>query len=88
MPSCTAITTAKRAETRARRIEQFVAMLARGETPYPQKRGQGQPSDRPCCSRFSLSLRSLLAVPQGVQAAVDERLENALVPGVEEVGMP
>ncbi len=37
------VTTAKRAETRARRIEQFVAMLARGETPYPQKRGQGQP---------------------------------------------
>ncbi len=28
----------KRAETRARRIEQFVAMLARGETIYPQKR--------------------------------------------------
>jgi uncharacterized protein YdeI (YjbR/CyaY-like superfamily) len=31
------IATAKRAETRARRIEQFVAMLARGETIYPQK---------------------------------------------------
>lgn len=29
---------AKRPETRARRIEQFVAMLARGETLYPQKR--------------------------------------------------
>jgi uncharacterized protein YdeI (YjbR/CyaY-like superfamily) len=29
--------TAKRAETRARRVEQFVAMLARGETIYPQK---------------------------------------------------
>jgi uncharacterized protein YdeI (YjbR/CyaY-like superfamily) len=29
---------AKRAETRARRIEQFVAMLARGGTIYPQKR--------------------------------------------------
>jgi uncharacterized protein YdeI (YjbR/CyaY-like superfamily) len=29
---------AKRAETRARRIEQFVALLARGETIYPQKR--------------------------------------------------
>ena len=29
---------AKRAETRARRIERFVAMLARGETFYPQKR--------------------------------------------------
>ena len=26
---------AKRPETRARRIEQFVAMLARGERPYP-----------------------------------------------------
>jgi uncharacterized protein YdeI (YjbR/CyaY-like superfamily) len=32
------IATAKRAETRARRIEEFVAMLARGETVYPQKR--------------------------------------------------
>jgi uncharacterized protein YdeI (YjbR/CyaY-like superfamily) len=32
------IGSAKRAETRARRIEQFVAMLARGETPHPQKR--------------------------------------------------
>jgi len=29
---------AKRPETRARNIEQFVAMLARGETIYPQKR--------------------------------------------------
>ena len=32
------ITSAKRPETRTRRIEQFVAMLARGETVYPQKR--------------------------------------------------
>jgi len=32
------MTTAKRAETRERRIGEFVAMLARGETPYPQKR--------------------------------------------------
>jgi uncharacterized protein YdeI (YjbR/CyaY-like superfamily) len=32
------VTTAKRAETRERRIRDFVAMLARGETPYPQKR--------------------------------------------------
>jgi uncharacterized protein YdeI (YjbR/CyaY-like superfamily) len=31
------VATAKRPETRARRIEQFVAMLARGETIYPQK---------------------------------------------------
>ena len=31
------ITTAKKAETRATRIERFVAMLARGETIYPQK---------------------------------------------------
>jgi uncharacterized protein YdeI (YjbR/CyaY-like superfamily) len=35
------IGTAKRAETRSRRIEQFVAMLARGETVYPQKRTLG-----------------------------------------------
>jgi len=33
------VETAKRAETRARRIEQFVAMLARGETVHPQRRG-------------------------------------------------
>lgn len=30
------VTTARREETRARRIEQFVDMLERGETPYPQ----------------------------------------------------
>lgn len=29
---------AKRADTRAKRIEQFVAMLARGETQHPQRR--------------------------------------------------
>lgn len=34
------IDNAKRADTRARRIEQFVAMLARGETPHPQRRGR------------------------------------------------
>jgi uncharacterized protein YdeI (YjbR/CyaY-like superfamily) len=33
------IDSAKRSDTRARRIEKFVAMLARGETVYPQKRG-------------------------------------------------
>lgn len=32
------IGSAKRPETRARRIQQFVAMLARGETIYPQRR--------------------------------------------------
>jgi uncharacterized protein YdeI (YjbR/CyaY-like superfamily) len=32
------IDSVKRPDTRARRIEQFVAMLARGETIYPQKR--------------------------------------------------
>jgi uncharacterized protein YdeI (YjbR/CyaY-like superfamily) len=32
------IADAKRAETRSRRIKQFVAMLVRGETVYPQKR--------------------------------------------------
>lgn len=32
------IDSAKRADTRDRRIEQFVAMLGRGETPHPQKR--------------------------------------------------
>jgi uncharacterized protein YdeI (YjbR/CyaY-like superfamily) len=29
---------AKRAETRARRVRQYVEMLARGDTPHPQKR--------------------------------------------------
>jgi uncharacterized protein YdeI (YjbR/CyaY-like superfamily) len=39
------IDNAKRPETRARRIAQFVAMLARGETPHPQRRTRpGQPS--------------------------------------------
>jgi uncharacterized protein YdeI (YjbR/CyaY-like superfamily) len=32
------IDSAKRADTRTRRVERFVAMLARGETPYPQRR--------------------------------------------------
>jgi uncharacterized protein YdeI (YjbR/CyaY-like superfamily) len=32
---------AKRADTRVRRIERFVSMLARGETPHPQKRTLG-----------------------------------------------
>jgi uncharacterized protein YdeI (YjbR/CyaY-like superfamily) len=35
------ITKAKRSDTRARNIARFVAMLARGETPYPQKRALG-----------------------------------------------
>jgi uncharacterized protein YdeI (YjbR/CyaY-like superfamily) len=34
------VTTAKREDTRARRIEQFVAMLARGETPHPARRSR------------------------------------------------
>lgn len=33
------VTTAKRRETRQRRIEQFISMLARDETIYPQKEG-------------------------------------------------
>jgi len=34
----------KRPETRARKIAEFVAMLARGETVHPQtRRNQGQP---------------------------------------------
>jgi len=32
------ISQAKKPETRSRRIEQFVAQLARGETTYPQQR--------------------------------------------------
>jgi len=31
------VQTAKRADTRARRVEHFVAMLARGDTPHPQR---------------------------------------------------
>lgn len=38
------IAKAKRSDTRARNIDRFVAMLARGKTPYPQKRTLG-PSD-------------------------------------------
>lgn len=36
------IDAAKRSDTRARRIEKFVAMLARGETVYPQRRKLAQ----------------------------------------------
>jgi uncharacterized protein YdeI (YjbR/CyaY-like superfamily) len=36
------IATAKRADTRARKIEQFVAMLSRGETVRPQKRRRSE----------------------------------------------
>lgn len=35
---CFRITQAKRADTRAKRVADFVEMLARGETPHPQKR--------------------------------------------------
>jgi uncharacterized protein YdeI (YjbR/CyaY-like superfamily) len=35
------VTNTKRSETRARRIAQFVGMLARGETVHPQKRSLG-----------------------------------------------
>jgi uncharacterized protein YdeI (YjbR/CyaY-like superfamily) len=37
---------AKRADTRARRIERFVAMLARGETPHPQRQALPHQSPR------------------------------------------
>ena len=40
------IHSAKRSDTRARRIEQFVAMLARGETIHPQKRALANIADR------------------------------------------
>jgi uncharacterized protein YdeI (YjbR/CyaY-like superfamily) len=35
------IGTVKRAETRARKIDEYVAMLARGETPYPRRVKRG-----------------------------------------------
>jgi uncharacterized protein YdeI (YjbR/CyaY-like superfamily) len=43
------IETLKRADARARRIEQYVAMLARGDTIHPQRRAQarGDPRARP-----------------------------------------
>lgn len=42
------IAAAKRADTRARRIRRFVAMLARGETIHPQRRTSDvQPDDSP-----------------------------------------
>ncbi len=40
------IATARRADTRVRRIQQFVAMLARGETLYPQRHtSDARPND-------------------------------------------
>jgi len=39
------IATAKRADTRARRIQQFVTMLTRGETIYPQTRTSNSRAD-------------------------------------------
>ena len=36
--------TVKKAETRERKIAEFVAMLARGETPYPQKARPADPA--------------------------------------------
>jgi uncharacterized protein YdeI (YjbR/CyaY-like superfamily) len=42
------IATAKRADTRARRIQEFVTMLARGETIHPQSRtSSSRPEDAP-----------------------------------------
>ena len=43
------IETAVKPETRSRRVAQFVAMLARGETPYPQQAPAGphQPENSP-----------------------------------------
>ena len=38
--SCTGSRTRKKPETRARRIEKFVAMLSRGETIYPPRRAR------------------------------------------------
>ena len=35
------IETLERADARARRIEKYVTMLARGDTIHPQRRGQG-----------------------------------------------
>lgn len=46
---------AKRADTRARRIERFVAMLARGETVYPQ--GRNPTSDRQAPTAASVPRR-------------------------------
>jgi uncharacterized protein YdeI (YjbR/CyaY-like superfamily) len=45
---------AKRADTRARRIERFVDMLARGETPHPQKSGGTSSRSRPRTTRSEL----------------------------------
>ncbi|MGR6319541.1 YdeI/OmpD-associated family protein [Micromonospora soli] len=39
------VSSAKRADTRSRRIGEFVAMLARGETIYPQRRTLGDARD-------------------------------------------
>lgn len=39
------VTTARRPETRARRVRQFVDMLERGQTPFPQRRTLPSDSD-------------------------------------------
>jgi uncharacterized protein YdeI (YjbR/CyaY-like superfamily) len=41
------VSTAKRADTRRRRIEQFVTMLARGETIHPQRRPRSEQASKP-----------------------------------------
>ncbi len=41
------IHSAKRRDTRVRRIEQFVTMLARGETVHPQERRERPRAERP-----------------------------------------
>lgn len=56
------IGSAKRPDTRARRIEQFVAMLARGETVYPQKR--------------TLSEQERTRIQEPVQDVPDERRDD------------
>ncbi|MDA8296054.1 MAG: YdeI/OmpD-associated family protein [Actinomycetota bacterium] len=45
------VSTAKRAETRQRRIEQLVLMLARGETIHPQRQPRRSPATGPPGSR-------------------------------------
>jgi uncharacterized protein YdeI (YjbR/CyaY-like superfamily) len=42
---------AKKAETRARAVEKFVAMLARGETPYPLKKAKAPKTEKPASAR-------------------------------------
>jgi uncharacterized protein YdeI (YjbR/CyaY-like superfamily) len=59
----------KRAETRARRLDEFVAMLARGETVYPQKRSLDDPAGAGTGSGAAAGAAAGVAADAGAAAA-------------------